>query len=453
MSKILILYACLLLSSGVLAAQTTERLWTLEECIQFGLNNNIAVKQYELAKENQQITVETARFSRLPDLSANVGQTFYFGRTPDRDGVYQDQTGSNSSLGINTSINLFSGFQVTNQIKAEKLELMAAVEDLNRAREDLSLAITGNYLQVLLSRELYQIALDQLELNRRQVEQTQLLVTGGKSSDSDLYDARSSLAQQQMQVTDAANSLQLSLLGLTQAMNLRQVEGFDVAVPDMEEFTRREASGLAQPSGVFQHSVTERPAIKAAAFRLEGSEKVLQAARGAYYPSLRLGAGYSNSYYYNYSLASGLSNASLADQLAQNSAQSIGLSLSVPIFNKMATRNRVRSARLNIRNQELMLDQAKQDLYKEVQQAYYNAVAALEKFKTSETAVQAAQLAYDFEEQKYEAGRSNIYTFDQVRLRLSTARSESAQAKYNFLFRSRILAFYSGESLTETEPR
>jgi len=330
---------------------------------------------------------------------------------------------------------------------------MAAVEDLNRAREDLSLAITGNYLQVLLSRELYQIALDQLELNRRQVEQTQLLVTGGKSSDSDLYDARSSLAQQQMQVTDAANSLQLSLLGLTQAMNLRQVEGFDVAVPDMEEFTRREASGLAQPSRVFQHSVTERPAIKAAAFRLEGSEKVLQAARGAYYPSLRLGAGYSNSYYYNYSLASGLSNASLADQLAQNSAQSIGLSLSVPIFNKMATRNRVRSARLNIRNQELMLDQAKQDLYKEVQQAYYNAVAALEKFKTSETAVQAAQLAYDFEEQKYEAGRSNIYTFDQVRLRLSTARSESAQAKYNFLFRSRILAFYSGESLTETEPR
>ena len=224
MSKILILYACLLLSSGALAAQTTERLWTLEECIQFGLNNNIAVKQYELAKENQQITVETARFSRLPDLSANVGQTFYFGRTPDRDGVYQDQTGSNSSLGINTSINLFSGFQVTNQIKAEKLELMAAVEDLNRAREDLSLAITGNYLQVLLSRELYQIALDQLELNRRQVEQTQLLVTGGKSSDSDLYDARSSLAQQQMQVTDAANSLQLSLLGLTQAMTLRQAE-------------------------------------------------------------------------------------------------------------------------------------------------------------------------------------------------------------------------------------
>jgi len=447
MRTTIILCLCLVFSAGKLAAQTSKKSWTLQECIQFGLENNISVKQYELARENQEINVETTKFSRLPDLTANLGQTFYFGRTPDRDGIYQDQTGSNSSMGINTSVNLFSGFQVSNQLKAEKKELMAAVEDLNRAREDLSLAITGYYLQVLMSRELYEIALDQLELNRRQVEQTQFLVTVGKSSESYLFDARSSLAQQQMQVTDAANNLQLSLLALTQAMNLPHVEGFNVATPDMEEFTRREALGLEQPSGVYENSVKERPAIKAAAFRLEGSEKVLQAARSAFYPSLRLGAGYSNSYYFNYSLAAGLSNASLADQLAQNSAQSVGLSLSIPIFNRMATRNQVRSARLNIKNQELMLDKAKQDLYKEVQQAYYNAVAALEKFKTSEVAVEAAQLAYDFEEQKYEAGRSNIYTFDQVRLRLSTARSESAQAKYNFLFRARILAFYNGESL------
>jgi outer membrane protein len=303
-----------------------------------------------------------------------------------------------------------------------------------------------------MSRELYEIALDQLELNRRQVEQTQKLVDGGKSSESDLYDARSSLAQQQMQVTETANNLQLSLLNLTQAMNYTQVEDFNVVTPDVSEFVEREIAGLILPADVYRHAVNERPAIKAAGYRLEGSEKMLQAARGAYAPSLRLGAGYSNSYYYNYSLAAGLSNASLADQLAQNSAQSVGLSLSVPIFNRMATRNRVRSARLNIKNQELMLDQAKQDLYKEVQQAYYNAVAAHEKFRSSEVAVEAAQLAYDFEEQKYEAGRSNIYTFDQVRLRLSTARSESAQAKYNFLFRSRILAFYNGESLLN-DPR
>jgi len=447
MKKIVLLSAILFFSGSLLTAQSQKKAWTLEECIEYAMENNIGVKRYELAKENQEITVETTRFSRLPDLSANVGQTFYFGRTPDRDGVYQDQTGSNSSLGINTSVNLFSGFQVTNQIKADKLELQAAVEDLNRAREDLSLAVTGYYLQVLLSRDLYEIALDQLGLNKKQVEQTEILVEAGKSSESDLYDARSSLAQQEMQVTESANNFQLALLDLTQTMNLPDVENFDVALPDVSDMISREAAGLVMPAQAYHVSLLQRPAIKAAEYRLEGSEMSLKAAKGAYYPSLRLGAGYSNSYYYNYSLAAGMSNASLADQLAQNSAQSIGLSLSVPLFNKMETRNRVRSARLNIQNQELLLDQAKQDLYKEVQQAYYNAVAAHEKYKSSQMAVEAASLAYEYEEQKYEAGRSNIYTFDQVRLRLSSARSEAAQAKYNFLFRSRILAFYNGVSL------
>ena len=447
MKTIVLLSTILFFSGNLLTAQNQKKDWTLEACIEYAMENNIGVKRYELAKENQEITVETTRFSRFPDLSANVGQTFYFGRTPDRDGIYQDQTGSNSSLGINTSVNLFSGFQVTNQLKADKLELLAAVEDLNRAREDLSLAVTGYYLQVLLSRELYEIALDQLELNKKQVKQTEILVEAGKSSESDLYDARSSLAQQEMHATESANNLQLALLDLTQTMNLPDVEHFDVAIPHVPEMISRETSGLVLPAQVYLHSVMERPAIKAAEYRLEGSGMSLKAAKGAYYPSLRLGAGYSNSYYYNYSLAAGISNASMADQLAQNSAQSIGLSMSVPLFNRMATRNRVQSARLNIQNQKLLLDQAKQDLYKEVQQAYYNALAAHEKYKSSEMAVEAAGLAYKFEEQKYEAGRSNIYTFDQVRSRLSSARSEAAQAKYNFLFRSRILAFYNGVNL------
>lgn len=433
-----------------LLAQEGLKAWTLEECILFGLENNIAVKQYELAKENQEITVETTRLSRLPDLNANLGQTFYFGRTPDRDGVYQDQTGSNASLGVNTSVTLFNGFRISHQIKAEKMELLAAVEDLSRAREELSLAITGYYLQVLLARELLLIAREQLELNRQQIEQTQLLVVGGKSPESDLYEARSSFAQQQVQVTDANGNLQLALLELAQSMNLQDMEGFEVAVPDVSELMQQEANMLVMPERAFMHSVAERPAIKAASYRLQGSERQLQAARGAYYPSLNLGAGYSNSYYYNYRLASGLSNASLADQLAQNSAQSIGLSLGIPLFNRMATRNLVRSARLQVKNQELLLDKAKQDLYKEVQQAYYNAVAAFEKYKTSETATEAAQMAYRYEEQKYAAGRSNIYSFDMSRTRLASARSELAQSKFNFLFRSRILAFYNGETLIQS---
>lgn len=429
-----------------LNAQTQP--WSLEKCIAYGIEHNIAVKRYELAKENQEITSETTRLSRLPDLSANVGQTFYFGRTPDRDGVYQDQTGSNSSLNVSTNLNLFSGFQVTNQIKADRLDLNAAVEDLNKAREDVSLAITGYYLQMLLAKELYKIALDQLELNKEQVVQTEALVKGGKSSESELYDAQAAMAQQQMSVTEAANNLDLSRLSLTQALNLQELEDFDIEVPDMAETILKEKSRLCLPADVYARSVMERPVIRAAEFRVGSSRKTLQIAKGAYYPSLRLGAGYSNFIIIIIRwLRTG--NASLADQWAQNGAESVGLSLSIPIFNRMTTRNRVRSAQLNIKNQELLLDQAKQDLYKEVQQAYYNATAAHDKYLSSETAVEAAQLAFNFEKQKYNAGRSNTYAFNQVRLRLASALSESAQAKYNFLFRTKILAFYNGAALTD----
>ncbi|NLA15028.1 MAG: TolC family protein [Bacteroidales bacterium] len=437
-------------SEGKVLAQEKKKVWTLEECIWFGLENNVEVKQYELAKENQEITVETTRYSRLPNLNANMGQTFYFGRTPDRGGVYQDQTGSNASLGINSSVTLFNGFRIGHQIKAERMELLAAVEDLNRAREDLSLAITGYYLQVLLTKELLQIALDQLDLNKKQIEQTQWLVEGGKSPESDLYEARSTYAQQQMRVTDAAGNLQLALLELTQSMNLEDPEAFEIAAPLVSEMIQKEAYALALPARAFAHSVLERPAIKAATYRLEGSERQLQIARSAYYPSLNLGAGYSNSYYYNYTLATGMSNASFADQLAQNRAQSIGLSIDIPLFNRMATRNRVRSARLQVKNQELILNKAKQDLFKEVQQAYYNAVVAYEKYVASQAAAEAARKAYDFEEQKYTAGRSDIYAFEAVRTRLTSARSELAQSKFNFLFRSRILAFYNGEDLIQS---
>lgn len=423
--------------------------WSLQECIQYGIDHNIEVKQYQIAQEDASLSLETTQYSRLPSVSASMGQTFYFGRTPDRDGVYQDQTGSNSSFNVNAGLNLFNGFQTTHQIRQQKQNLLAATEDLNHARENLSLNITGYYLQALLAKELVRIAEGQVTLSREQVAQTQALVLGGKSTESELYDARASLAQAQMNLTDAQNDCVLALLSLAQLLSLMDADGFDIEIPDVEQLVVNEEVRMLQPVDVYTRSVQDRPAIKAAQYRLDGSRHTLRAAKGGYYPSLQLGVGYSNSYYYNYSLATGLSNASLAAQWAQNGAESVGLSLSIPIFNRMATRNQVKQAQLNIQNQELSLDQAKLALYQEVQQAYYNAVAAHEKFVSSQTAVEAAQLAFEYEQKKYLAERSNSYAFNQVRVRLEEALSQEAQAKYGFLFRSNILSFYNGMSLMD----
>lgn len=421
--------------------------WTLKECIEYAIGHNIDVRQRVLDKESQALELNTSRYSRLPNLNANVGQNFYFGRGPGRDGTYQDQSQSSSSLSVNANLPVFSGFRINNEIKVRQMNLQAAVEDLNRAKEDLSLNITSFYLQVLLNKELLGVAEEQVRLNEEQVKQTRILVDNGKSPESELYDAEAALAREQLNRTEAANNLKLSLLDLSQLLNLEDPEKFDVVLPDIENVVVGEMLNLQTPVEVFTHSVNNRPVIKAAEFRLQSSEKNLRVARSAYYPTLSLGASYNNSYYHTYNLDEGMSNPSFSSQMSNNGSESVGLNLSIPIFNRMSTRNQVRMARLSVENQQLLLDNVRLNLYKEIQQAYYNAVAAHEKFRSSERAVEASRIAFKYEEQKYNAGRSTSYQFNDIKNRLARSLSEALQAKYDFIFRSKILDFYNGQPL------
>lgn len=431
-------------------AQESKEKWSLRKCIEYGVENNINVQQYEVAKDNQEISLQTAKFSRLPSVNANLGQNLYIGRAQNREGVYQDKNASTSSFGASASMPIFAGFRINNQIKAGALELNAAMEDLNQAKENVSLQITGYYLQVLFAKELYKIAVTQLDLSKELVSRTQELVDAGKSPESELYDAQAGVAKEEMNVTDATNNLQIALLDLAQAINLQDVNGFDVVIPDVEEAILSQQGRFSNPEDIYNIYVTNKPAVKAAAYRVDESEKTMKIAQSAYYPSLSLGASYSNSYYYVHNLATGINNTSFADQLRQNGATSLGLSLSIPLFNKLATRNNVRSAKLGIRSKQLSLDQTKQELFKEVQQAWVNADGAYQKYVSSSKGVEASQKAFEFEEEKYLSGRSNTYQFSQVRARLASSLSEEARAKYEYLLRSKILDFYQGKPIIES---
>lgn len=421
-----------------------EEVWTLKQCIDYAIEHNINVRQRVLEMENQEVDLSTTKFSRLPDLNAGLGQNFYFGRGPGRDGTYQDQSQSSSSLNVSTNVALFSGFRINNQVKAKQFSLQAAVEELNRAKEDLSLNITSYFLQVLLNKELLKVAEDQVRLSKDQVEQTEVLVNAGKSPESELYDARAALAKEELNRTQAANTLQLSLLDLSQLLNLQSLDGFDVVMPDMGEMVIGEMLNLQTPLDVYKQSVNNRPAVKAAEFRVQSSERNLKVVRSAYYPTLSLGASYNNSYYHTYNLPEGSSNASFSTQMSHNGSESVGLSLNIPVFNRMYTRNQVKMARLSIENQQLMLDDIRLSLYKEIQQSYYNAVAAHEKYRSSERSVEASEMAFRYEEQKYKAGKSTSYQFNDVKTRLARSQSDAVQAKYDFIFRSKILDFYNG---------
>ncbi len=439
-------YLIPLLLLSAMSALGQEK-WTLRQCIEYAIENNIDIRSRMIEKENQEIQLNTAKMSRLPNLNAGASEHFGFGRSTTREGTTEDNTSSSTSFNLQTSLPVFTGFRIPNEIKAKKFDLAAAIEDLNKAKEDLSLNITGFYLQSLFAKELLTISIEQVRLSKEQLVQTEQLVKNGKSPISQLYETQAQLAKDELTLTESENNVMLALLDLSQVLNLPNEKDFDIETPDIAAILVQDMKELLNPMEVYDYSVSNRPGIKAAQYRLESSLKNLNIAKSNYYPSLSLSAGYSNSYYYSYNLPEGMKNLSFRDQLKNNGSESLGLSLSIPIFNRFATRNQVKQARLSIDAQKLQLLNAKQNLFKEIQQAYFNASASESKFKSAATAVEASRIAYEHEELKYRNGRSTTLELNNAQVRLERSLAEEAQAKYDYVFRSKILDFYNGKPL------
>lgn len=372
---------CRPLLSVSASAQPKED-WTLQQCIDYAIENNISVKQFQISSNNQELRLNTTRNSRLPNVGINLSENASFGRGPGRDGTTVDHTQLSTSLGASASVTVFEGMRIKHDIAGQKFSLQASLKDLERAREDVSLNVTSLYLQVLLNKEMVKVAENQVELSRQQVERSELLVKNGRNPESDLYESKALLANDEMNLTQSRNTLLLSLLDLSQALNLENKDGFDIRMPDLGNITIASMSRMETPGTVYDYAVGNRPRILAEQLRLKSSEKALLSAKSAFYPSISLGAGYSNGYYF--SIYEGARNAAFFNQLKNNGSEYIGLSINIPIFNRNATRNNVRMAQNNIRIQELAITEAQLALRKEIEQSYYSADAAYQKYLSAE---------------------------------------------------------------------
>ena len=446
--KIALYISALLIFSGGLLAQESAKQWSLEECIRYAIENNIDLKQRQQDQESRKVDLNTSKYSWLPDLNANVGQNFDFGRSPSKTGVIVDQNSANTSASISLSMPIFDGLRIPNDIAARKLDLQAAVEALNKAKEDLSVNVTSYYLQVLYNKEVQKIAELQVGLSREQVTKTEALVKNGKVPLSQLYDMKAQLAKDEVSLTEANNNVKLALLDLTQSLELeRDGENFDIVVPQFEDAVEEYMSSILPPDHVYDHAVAFKPQIKEQEYLLESQKKMLKVARSGYYPKLTFGASYTTGYYH-YSGDGDYSNLAFNEQLKNNGRKTIGFSLSIPLFNRFQTRNNVRSARINIRNRELMMENTKKALYKEIQQAFYNATAAQEKYTASDKSVIASKEAFSYAEDRYAAGKSTVFEYSEAKTKYAQSLSEQAQSKYNFIFRAKILDFYNGTPIT-----
>jgi len=427
------LFACL--------PTNAQQPWTLRECVDYAISHNISVQQKSNACRQQEVNLSTARNRRLPDLSASADENFTFGRAQTLDGTYSNRNTNNTSFSIGTTVPLFTGFQIPNSIKLSQLNLEAATQDLEKAKNDIRMQVAQAYVQILYDMEMADVAHRQIAIDSQQVARLAVMVENGKASQADYSRQQATLAQARLTATQADNKRLLFLLVLTQLLELPTPEGFSVVRP-AASVPADPLAGLS-PETVFASALAIKPEVQAEQLRLSASEQNIKIAQADNYPTLNLRGGLQTNYY----KTNGLAAESFGSQLRNNFAQYIGLSLNVPIFNRFQTRNNIRLARIDRENQQLRLEDAKKTLYKEIQQVWYNAVAARSKYESSMAASQSSRDAFELTQAKYENGKATITEFNESKNDYLKAESDLVQARYELLYQNSLIDFYQGKGL------
>ena len=440
MKRLFILVVLAILVGLDLLAQ--QKQWSLRECCDYAVEHNISVKQQENQLRQRELQLETAKSQRLPDLNASAGQNFSFGRGLTAQNTYTNTNTSSTSLSLGTSVPLFTGFQIPNQIKLNKLNLDAAMQNLEKAKNDIRMQVAQAYVQILYNMEMADVARRQIDIDSMQVVRLQAMVDNGKASGAQLSQQEATLAQSRLTATQADNNLQLAYLSLTQLLELPTPDGFSVVRPTIQNIQMTQ-NALMSPDAIYAEALTIKPEVQSAQLAVNAAERNVDIAKAGNYPTLSLSGGMGTNYY----TTSGFKSDGLGKQLKNNFSQYIGLNLNVPIFNRYQTRNSIRSAQIDQQNQLLQLDNTKKTLYKEIQQVYYNAIAADAKCKSSEQASRSAHDAFTLMQAKYENGKANITEFNESKNNYLRAESDLVQARYEQLYQQALIQFYRGQEL------
>ena len=430
----------LVLTLAATLAHAQSSPWTLADCTQYALEHNISVKQTSLSVEQSEIQLHSARSAALPGASAGASESFDFGRGLTSDNTYTHNNTTMTSFSVGAQMPLFQGFTIRNNIALSRLNLEAATMELEKARDDIRVAVAQAYVQILYNMAIVDVARNQTAVDSLQVERLLAMNENGKASAAEVSAQQATLAQSLYTLTQAEGNLRLAILDLTQLLELPSPEGFRIAVPQQGDV---DDAALPTPDVIYAEAMMVKPSIRSEQIRLQAAEKSIDIARGGYLPSLSLSGGFGSAFY-------SVSNAaapSFGTQLKDNFSPSLGLSLSIPIFSRFSTRNNVRSARLSYQGQQLQLENAGKMLYKEIQQAYYNATTARSRYEASQAAAESAQKAFDTMNARYENAKANITEWNEAKNRLISASSDLVQARYQYLYQTRLLDFYRGQDI------
>jgi outer membrane protein len=353
-----------------------------------------------------------------------------------------------ANVGIESRLDIFSGLYNLNNIKSSKLSLLSQLEDIEDLKNDISMQIAGAYLQILLNEELLKVAIEQLDITHQQVEKNQKLVEVGNLSRGELYEIQAQEAKEKANVTKARNTLAISYLDLMQYMDLENENLVNFKV-DTSDLTIEDANPLRRIDSVYSDALRVLPMVRSAEYNLQSMEKGLSASQGLRSPSVSVR-------YLYYTLWSQISSDPLRpeepyiwqDQLRDKGYQQLTFSLDIPLFNRMQIQNRISNAKVNMLDAQVNLDQTKQTLYKSIQQAYADAVAALEDHEANLETVHSMQEAFNFSEERFNVGMVSSVEYNIAKNNLTKAQSDLAQAKYHYIFYTKMLDFWAGIPIT-----
>ncbi|MBP7508813.1 MAG: TolC family protein [Prolixibacteraceae bacterium] len=431
-------FLMIVISGLIFINVNAQEKWSLQKCIDYAQTNNIVIKQYEINTKYQENELQQSKNNRLPGVSANLSQDFSFGRSEQLDGTYRSRNTMNTSLSLGTNVVVYSGGRLKNTIVQQDYELKKSLENLKKAKDDVTLNITSGYLEILFAKEMIKVSEAQADATRLQIKRTEELVNAGKLAPGALLELQSQLASEELEIVNRQNALQIYLLNLTQVLELENYTNFDIVTPELPEMSA--VTSVSSSSQVFDKAVENRPEIKSAEYQLKSSEIQLKIANSGLYPTVSASAGIGD----NYFNMNDVENEGLGKQLLDNHGEYIGLGVNIPIFNKFQNKTNIENSKLQIENRRLELESAKKDLRKQIEQAYTNAVAAFKRYNSSMTAVNSMKESFRYVEEKFNAGRVNSVEYNDSKSRMSIAESQLIQAKYDFIFRTKILDFYNG---------
>lgn len=420
-----------------------EKVWTLQECVNYALENNISVKQAELDKNISQEDLKSAKWNFAPNLNANASQNFNFGSSITALGTRASADFRSNNFGINSSVTLFDGFANVQSLKQAQIGVEVQEASIAKIKNDISLNIVNFYLQILFAQEQLKVAKFQQEISTNEVNRIEELVTAGVLAEGDLLTAKSNLAADNQNLVVNENNLVLAKLRLAQLLQLgsdgMQIESMEVNIDDQTILGN-------DVNAIYEKANSEFPEVKLAELNILSAEKGIAISKANYYPTLTMSMGV-NTVYQHRQGSPDFSPFTFSDQLDNNLGQSIAISLNIPIFNRYQFRNNVNKAEVNYQKITYNLESERLRLKETIQSAYTDAKAASKAYDAANVSVEAQTKAFEYAQNRFDSGAINSFDFNQSKNNLINAQSQLIQSKYDFMFKLKVLEFYFGKPI------